>query len=853
MSELAFNLNGEPFDVPPTMAAWRVRKLKPKGAPEVVYGRDGLPLFLPMDADIEDLRREARGEGRYRLDPVDDHNRAVANAQASYVCVHPVERTPELAAHVAAAPGIQADTTAQLVNALLESQKQHTELARMYVSQFPVLVNALSGVVRSAGDAGLPARVPLLVPVAPEAKPAEPTGGAKDDEDEDDEDDDEDDDDDDDDEVEAQEEAGPEAEWNWARFAATALDKFSPQIDALVGQLPALSATLGGKRAKRAADEPRESAGEESVADVGAHLNAIRAALTADEAATVMALADELSMTDKLLYFQKLRGMPVPEAVAYLRGELAKLAHNSARGAAGAQSDEETEPGRAMSDVEIDAHINAICAAMTPEESETVRVMFEELISEHRLMWVEKVRRMSVPDGVAFFRKQLAEAQRDARAHGATEPRIAPPSALPVPPSAPSSSTTARPRLDGRRVAVSPPPSESPWAKPTVAAGGAPTNGLGMVSPATQAHITAIQNALTADEDTAMRAHVAALSHTDRSPWIATLLMLPVPEAVAMIRAQLAVDRARAAQPDDATATGPLDAASTAPGAALRNLAALTSTPPRPASVEVTAPHEGLFAPALAPATSARPVTVPAGVPVAAAATLPAAAPQVIATNAETHLLAIESALTAGERFLLHAAIAQLPPHARGVWRDKLLSVSVTEGTAILRVAIQELTAQALPIETRTGGARDTSGHAPGDGWDLDDGQELDREPEREPGEEYLDDEEPDGGQDLIDSPVASSASERGAAPTAPAPVPSAGLPTLDPEALTHFKAIEGTLTFAERLRVFELGAQLPGSELRAWITELTALPVPDAIVKVRAALAAAEGTSRKATSGGVS
>jgi hypothetical protein len=68
MSEIAFNVNGEPFEVPPAMAAWRVRKLKPKGAPEVVYGRDGLPLFLPMDADIEDLRREARGEGRYRLD-----------------------------------------------------------------------------------------------------------------------------------------------------------------------------------------------------------------------------------------------------------------------------------------------------------------------------------------------------------------------------------------------------------------------------------------------------------------------------------------------------------------------------------------------------------------------------------------------------------------------------------------------------------------------------------------------------------------------------------------------------------------------------------------------------------------
>jgi len=49
MSELAFNLNGEPFEVPGTAISWRVRKLKPKGAPEVVYGREGTPLVLPID------------------------------------------------------------------------------------------------------------------------------------------------------------------------------------------------------------------------------------------------------------------------------------------------------------------------------------------------------------------------------------------------------------------------------------------------------------------------------------------------------------------------------------------------------------------------------------------------------------------------------------------------------------------------------------------------------------------------------------------------------------------------------------------------------------------------------------
>ena len=33
MSELAFNVNGEPFEVPAAAAGWRVRRLKAKGAP----------------------------------------------------------------------------------------------------------------------------------------------------------------------------------------------------------------------------------------------------------------------------------------------------------------------------------------------------------------------------------------------------------------------------------------------------------------------------------------------------------------------------------------------------------------------------------------------------------------------------------------------------------------------------------------------------------------------------------------------------------------------------------------------------------------------------------------------------
>jgi hypothetical protein len=151
MSELAFTLNGEPFEIPQPAVGWRVRKLKPKGAPEIVYGRDGIPLTLPIDADMDDLRREARLEGRYRLDPVDDHGRTIGNAPAGYVCIH----APELGAEPPAAPAGHAHGPQDPV---VEAMRMNTELARTIIDRFPLMVESVAGLVRSAGDIGLPTR-----------------------------------------------------------------------------------------------------------------------------------------------------------------------------------------------------------------------------------------------------------------------------------------------------------------------------------------------------------------------------------------------------------------------------------------------------------------------------------------------------------------------------------------------------------------------------------------------------------------------------------------------------------------------------------------------------------------------
>ena len=62
MSELAFNITGDAFDVPELVAGWRVKRLKPRGAPELVYGSDGFPLTVPIDCDMEGLRHPAARE-----------------------------------------------------------------------------------------------------------------------------------------------------------------------------------------------------------------------------------------------------------------------------------------------------------------------------------------------------------------------------------------------------------------------------------------------------------------------------------------------------------------------------------------------------------------------------------------------------------------------------------------------------------------------------------------------------------------------------------------------------------------------------------------------------------------------
>src|SRR5262249_18342292 len=64
--------------------------------------------------------------------------------------------------------------------------------------------------------------------------------------------------------------------------------------------------------------------------------------------------------------------------------------------------------------------------------------------------------------------------------------------------------------------------------------------------------------------------------------------------------------------------------------------------------------------------------------------------------------------------------------------------------------------------------------------------------------------------------------------------------PLLDPKLMEHFLAIQNALTPAEAALARQVAAELSPQELRAWMLELSALSVPDAVAKVLSIVGAA-------------
>lgn len=306
MSELAYNINGEGFETPETATGWRVRRMKQRGAPEVVYGKDGLPLIIPIESDLAELRRNVDAAGRFRLDPVDDRGRNVEGAQPAYVVVaHKIDEDHEVATSLAVARPAHESVVA-------EAMRLNTELAKSVIDRFPEMMTAAAELLRAADGAGIPARLPRAVEAeeddeddaapAPASSPAFEminnlvtqviplvmTGF-----------------------VGKKINVGNALDWRKAAEAGKKQREVQPALDAASAPLPETAPTAPAQELPPL--DPKTMM----------HFLAIQNALKPDEAALAKQIAAELSPVELRAWIEELSALEVPQAVQKIRVLLA--------------------------------------------------------------------------------------------------------------------------------------------------------------------------------------------------------------------------------------------------------------------------------------------------------------------------------------------------------------------------------------------------------------------------------------------------------------------------------------------------------------------------------------------------
>jgi hypothetical protein len=372
MSELAFNLNGEPFDLPLTATGWRVRKFKSKGAPEVVYGREGTPLVLPIDADMADLRREARSEGRYRLDAIDESNRPIAGAPPAYVCIHPSEVAPAPSAPEPAPVRNQPPPGPDY--AVIEAMRVNSDLARTVITQFPQMLESAAVLLRAADAAGMADRPPRPFTLVAADDVA------------------------DDDEAEPEAPARPGGVMG---FLGMLLEKVSPEI---------VTAILTGKL--------RVPGG------LGAMLDGRRAATASADAETQARSTPGVEPAPG-------RRVPAPAAsspAAYRAPAAAAAASGVKPGTARATAESAQAaaamnlPANLPTIEEADmAHFMNILRALTMREAMYAQALAGELSPDELRAWIGELKQMAVPEAVAKIRTVLGTDADTSHALAATD------------------------------------------------------------------------------------------------------------------------------------------------------------------------------------------------------------------------------------------------------------------------------------------------------------------------------------------------------------------------------------------------------------------------------------------------
>ncbi len=359
MYELAFNNNGERFELPSTAELWRPRRVRDRGL-EVVYKKDGIvPLILSIDATADEFRAQvSNAPGKYRLDALDAHHQPIEGVPAAYVVI---PRAEPAAPPASEAPGPVASATSapepsnarergmsETAMLLSEVVRVNAEMTRTMAERFSSVMDAAAHLLRAADGAGLPARTP--------PEPRNSGAPSESEEDEDDEDD------------EGDEQQMVDKIAAVTRNVASAAQALSPLAMMLLGKAPLRNAgarkkdkppapsapTTGAKRPHAAAPNspttPAEPAAEpappvdlgddevddhtddgdfaDDVDDVAltpemmSHMAAIRMRLDADEIAFLTEVYGELTPPEVARWLRELSALTVDEAIERIRAQI---------------------------------------------------------------------------------------------------------------------------------------------------------------------------------------------------------------------------------------------------------------------------------------------------------------------------------------------------------------------------------------------------------------------------------------------------------------------------------------------------------------------------------------------------
>jgi hypothetical protein len=375
MSELAFDEDGQHFSVSATVKRWRIRRFNNPGKPggaQVVYGDDGLPLFLDVETTAEEFRDAVGGvPARYRLDGVDAHGRIVDGVPPAYLMINGPTTASGGAGYSAAysvPPAISATE-----HALVELARINGEAFKSVADKFGGICDALSNVVRAVDGAGLPRRAPLGPLLVDHVDQ---------------------DDDDDDDERNAPPPPPPQA------TLATMLGQVMQMVQVFTqmnGSNPANFGAVMGQVVETA----------KVIETVGTTTSTPAAAPVTDEP-THADVVDMRAASADAHAAASARGHGAPREAARSR--------SSAPNASSASS---TPPGPGMAPTSATApgappaadpaaHFTQIMAALTSEEQAQVQYVVTRLSMGDLMQWYDQLARMTVAEGVAKIRAELA-------------------------------------------------------------------------------------------------------------------------------------------------------------------------------------------------------------------------------------------------------------------------------------------------------------------------------------------------------------------------------------------------------------------------------------------------------------